>query len=126
MTSSQQSAAARWSFRTMRSNPHMTGGAEHRLRPQGGTHAACGARRAGPPHRRHARLEQLLHRKPSELSGGQKAACCHGPRKMVRSARQSFLFDEPLSNLDAKLRIQMRLEIKRLHRELRTNQRFFP
>jgi sn-glycerol 3-phosphate transport system ATP-binding protein len=67
-------------------------------------------------------LQHLLARKPSELSGGQRQRVAMG-RAMVRSPG-IFLFDEPLSNLDAKLRIQMRLEIKRLHRELRTTSVF--
>ncbi|MFN3414734.1 MAG: sn-glycerol-3-phosphate import ATP-binding protein UgpC [Caldimonas sp.] len=61
-------------------------------------------------------LSHLLDRKPRQLSGGQRQRVAMG-RAIVREP-QVFLFDEPLSNLDAKLRVQTRLEIQKLHREL--------
>ncbi len=63
-------------------------------------------------------LEKLLERHPRQLSGGQRQRVAMG-RAIVRDP-QVFLFDEPLSNLDAKLRVQMRSEIKELHQRLKT------
>ena len=64
------------------------------------------------------RLEELLGRYPRDLSGGQRQRVAIG-RAIVREP-DVFLFDEPLSNLDAKLRVQMRTEIKRVHQKVRT------
>ena len=61
-------------------------------------------------------IDELLDRKPWQLSGGQRQRVAIG-RALVQQAKV-FLFDEPLSNLDAKLRTEMRVELKRLHKEL--------
>ena len=64
------------------------------------------------------KIDELLERKPSQLSGGQRQRVAMG-RALVRDPKV-FLFDEPLSNLDAKLRVEMRREIKKLHQNLKT------
>ncbi|TIW16302.1 MAG: ATP-binding cassette domain-containing protein, partial [Mesorhizobium sp.] len=61
-------------------------------------------------------IDELMQRRPKQLSGGQRQRVAIG-RAIVREP-QVFLFDEPLSNLDAELRVQMRVEISRLHKEL--------
>src|SRR6202048_3603641 len=63
-------------------------------------------------------IQELLKRKPRQLSGGQRQRVALG-RAIVRHP-QVFLFDEPLSNLDAKLRVQMRVELKKIHNRLST------
>ena len=99
--------------------PHMTVEAEPRVRPEAAAHAEGRSDSDGcstPP--RSSACEGLMHRKPSELSGGQRQRVAIG-RAMVREPK-AFLMDEPLSNLDAKLRVHMRAELQRLHERLGT------
>jgi len=67
-------------------------------------------------------LEDFLERKPGQLSGGQRQRVAMG-RAIIREPKL-FLFDEPLSNLDAKLRVQMRIEIRKLHNRLKATSIF--
>ncbi|TGV71883.1 ATP-binding cassette domain-containing protein, partial [Mesorhizobium sp. M00.F.Ca.ET.149.01.1.1] len=69
-------------------------------------------------------LDELLERRPSQLSGGQRQRVAMG-RAIVRDP-DVFLFDEPLSNLDAKLRTQMRTEIKKLHAKVKSTVIYVP
>src|SRR5581483_5821910 len=98
--------------------PHMTVGANmaYGLKMRGMPRAEIDARvgRAAAT----LQLDGLLDRKPRQLSGGQRQRVAMG-RAIVRDP-QVFLFDEPLSNLDAKLRVAMRTEIKELHQRLKT------
>ena len=65
------------------------------------------------------KINELLDRRPKELSGGQRQRVAIG-RAITRNPK-IFLFDEPLSNLDAALRSEMRVEISRLHKKIKTN-----
>ena len=99
--------------------PHMTVAANMAFSHEAARRAEerdRGARASAPP--TSSGLSQLLERFPRQLSGGQRQRVAMG-RAIVRDP-QVFLFDEPLSNLDAKLRVQMRTEIKELHQRLKT------
>jgi lactose/L-arabinose transport system ATP-binding protein len=96
--------------------PHMTvaGNMSFGLRMTGTSKAETEKRVAEAA--RILQLDELLHRKPAQLSGGQRQRVAIG-RAIVRQPK-AFLFDEPLSNLDAELRVQMRVEIAKLHQDL--------
>lgn len=96
--------------------PHMTVRAnmEFGMKVNGTRHAER-ARRVDEA-ARILQLSELLDRKPAQLSGGQRQRVAIG-RSIVKNPKV-FLFDEPLSNLDAKLRVQMRIELESLHKEL--------
>ena len=94
-------------YPTMTARQNMTFGMESRGVPKAEQNAAI-ARVAAL-----LQIEPLLNRKPGQLSGGQRQRVAMG-RALVRDPKL-FLFDEPLSNLDAKLRVDMRTEIKKLH-----------
>lgn len=98
--------------------PHMTvaGNMGYGLKNQGMAKAEI--RQKVEAAARMLEIEPLLSRKPGQLSGGQRQRVAMG-RAIVRNPKV-FLFDEPLSNLDAKLRVQMRIEIKRLQQEFGT------
>ena len=99
--------------------PHMTRLQQHGLRPAQPRHGR--SPRSRPACEEAARILELgamLERKPRQLSGGQRQRVAMG-RAIVRQPKV-FLFDEPLSNLDAKLRIAMRVEIRKLQRRLST------
>ncbi|MCR6673439.1 sn-glycerol-3-phosphate import ATP-binding protein UgpC [Devosia ginsengisoli] len=98
--------------------PHMTvrGNLEYGLKNRGTPRAEIDARVEAAA--RTLEISQFLDRKPRQLSGGQRQRVAMG-RAIVRQPK-AFLFDEPLSNLDAKLRGQMRIEIRRLQRSLGT------
>ena len=96
--------------------PHMTRGAEPRVRAQVPQAAEAGDHRARPARRGILQISEYLDKKPKALSGGQRQRVAMG-RAIVREP-QAFLMDEPLSNLDAKLRVQMRGEIHDLQRRL--------
>src|SRR3954471_6155363 len=97
-------------YPTMTVRQNITFGMESRRVPMPEQDAAV-ARVASLLH-----IEQLLNRKPAQLSGGQRQRVAMG-RALVRDPLL-FLFDEPLSNLDAKLRVEMRTEIKKLHQNI--------
>ncbi|MEZ5906027.1 MAG: ATP-binding cassette domain-containing protein [Geminicoccaceae bacterium] len=107
-----------WSSRTTRLYPHMSVYENMAFGLRYRKYAKAEIKKRVDNAARILDIEPLLRRRPKELSGGQRQRVAMG-RAIVRDP-QVFLFDEPLSNLDAKLRVQMRTEIKRLHRRVST------
>src|SRR5258708_34035649 len=111
-------------FQTYALYPHMTVRENMafslRLRKESGKRIDEGVAKAA----KILNLESLLHRYPRELSGGQRQRVAMG-RAIVRDPK-AFLFDEPLSNLDAKLRVAMRAEINALHHRRQTTTVYVP
>ena len=103
-------------FQTYALYPHMTVAENMGFGLKMTGHAASEVRAKVAEAARILKLEPLLARKPKALSGGQRQRVAIG-RAIVRGP-EVFLFDEPLSNLDAELRVEMRVEIARLHREI--------
>ncbi|MBL9049900.1 MAG: sn-glycerol-3-phosphate ABC transporter ATP-binding protein UgpC [Tabrizicola sp.] len=103
-------------FQTYALYPHMTVAENMGFGLKMTGHAKADIDRKVAEAARILKLEPLLERKPKALSGGQRQRVAIG-RAIVRGP-EVFLFDEPLSNLDAELRVEMRVEIARLHREI--------
>ena len=106
-------------FQTLRAVPAHERVRQHGLRPEAGQGAEGRDRARGAAARpKILQIEHLLERKPKDLSGGQRQRVAIG-RAIVRKP-EVFLFDEPLSNLDAALRVRMRYEFAKLHEDLKT------
>ena len=118
----QRHAAARARYRDgvpgLRALSAHVGPPESRIRPEDARREAQRDRSGGATDRGILQIESLLERKPKALSGGQRQRVAIG--RAIAREPGLFLFDEPLSNLDAKLRVDMRTQIKRLHLTFKT------